>query len=74
MRIQSRELVICSCSYIRHSSWVTEMNESSEVKVLVRSASNLSGCSIKRKLQRHERPTLYSTWVEIMDAESVPVG
>ena len=28
------------------------MNESSEVKVLVRSASNLPGCSIKRKLQR----------------------
>ena len=30
------------------------MNESSEVKALVRGANNLSGCSIKRKLQRRK--------------------
>ena len=34
------------------------MNESSGVKALVRSASNLSGRSIKRKLQRRNPPTL----------------
>ena len=34
------------------------MNESSEVKVLVRSASNLSGRSIKRKLQRRKLTSL----------------
>ena len=34
------------------------MNESSEVKALAGSASNLSGRSIKRKLQRRNPPTL----------------
>jgi len=34
------------------------MNESSEVKALVRSANNLSGRSIKRKLQRRKAPPL----------------
>ena len=41
------------------------MNGSSEVKVLVGSASNLSGCSIKRKLQRRNLTRPYSTWMEI---------
>ena len=40
------------------------MNESSEVKVLVRSASNLSGRSIKRNLLHRKHTTLYSTWVD----------
>jgi len=38
------------------------MNASSEVKVLVRSASNLSGRSIKRNLLHRNAPPLYSTW------------
>ena len=50
------------------------MNESSEVKVHVRCASNLSGRSIKRKLQRRKSSTLYSTWVGIVDVESVVSG
>lgn len=74
MEIQSRELAICSCSYVRHSFRVTEMNESSEVKAFVRNANNLSGRSIKRNLQCHKRPSLYSTWVDSMDVESVPLG
>jgi hypothetical protein len=52
MKVQPRELAICLCSDIRRSFRVTEMDESSEVKALGRSASNLSGRSIKRKLQR----------------------
>ncbi len=43
------------------------MNESSEVKAFARSASNLSGRSIKRKLQRRNPPTLivlgWTSWV-----------
>jgi len=40
------------------------MNESSEVKVLVRSASNLSGRSIKRNLLHRKRTTLIALgWI-----------
>lgn len=52
MKVQSQELTVCMCSDIRHLFQVTGMNESSEVKALVRSANNVSGRSIKRKLQR----------------------
>ena len=69
MRVQSRESVIYSCSYIGHSFQVTELDESSEVKVLVRSANNISGRSIKRKLQCRKFSALYSTWAGIMDVE-----
>ena len=65
MKVQPRDLAIYSCSYIEHSSRVTEMNGIFEVKVLVRSASNLSGCSIKRKLRRRKLSILYSTWMEM---------
>jgi len=74
VRVQSRESVIYSCSYIGHSFQVTELDESSEVKVLVRSANNISGRSIKRKLQCRKFSTLYSTWEGIMDVEPVEGG
>ena len=52
MKVQPQELTVCLRSDIRHLFQVTGVNESSEVKALVRSASNVSGRSIKRKLQR----------------------
>ena len=58
MKVQPRKLVIYSCSYIGHPLQATEVDESSEVKVLVRSASNLSGRSIKRNLLHRNATTL----------------
>lgn len=71
MKVQPQELDISLCRHIGHSLQGDRTNESSEVKALVRSASNSPGCSIKRKLQRRNLPTLYSTWVKLMDVESV---
>ena len=64
MKVQPQELTVCLRSDIRHLFQVTGMNESSEVKALVRSASNVSGRSIKRKLQHRHAAILYSTWME----------
>ena len=53
---------------------MTELIESSEVKVPVRGMNNLSGRSIKRNLLHRKAATLYSTWVDFMGVEFDATG